>query len=78
MFVFSHDEEIKIVEHVETMAQLGYGYTNGKLQEIAGNMANAFGKRQSIKQACPTLFSDDVINFTDTIFDVKHPLPVTS
>lgn len=47
--VFTHEEELTLVEHLETLAQLGYGATNSKLQHLAGDLAFALNKRPSSK-----------------------------
>jgi len=45
--LFSYTEEEGIVEHLETMAQLGYGYTNEQVQHLAGDLALQLGKRKN-------------------------------
>ncbi|XP_053372904.1 uncharacterized protein LOC123565518 [Mercenaria mercenaria] len=45
----SREEEEVLVEHVEVMGQLGYGYTNTKLQQIAGELAYEMGKKKTNK-----------------------------
>ena len=44
--LFSEEEELSLVEHLETMAQVGYGFTNAKLKYLAGELAASF-KRQA-------------------------------
>ena len=43
--VFSNEEELTLVEHLEAMCDLGYGYTNSLLKQTAGELANSLGKR---------------------------------
>ena len=47
--VLTHEEEETLVEHVETMAQLGYGYSNIQLQHIAGELGFDLGKKKTNK-----------------------------
>jgi len=47
--LFSHAEEEGIVDHLETLAQLGYGYTNVQVQHLAGDLALHLGKRTTGK-----------------------------
>ncbi|XP_053394116.1 uncharacterized protein LOC123523838 [Mercenaria mercenaria] len=47
--MLSKEEELTIVEHVETMSQLGYGYSNVQLQDLAGELAHSLGRRTSSK-----------------------------
>ncbi|XP_053379621.1 jerky protein homolog-like [Mercenaria mercenaria] len=47
--VFTHEEELTLVEHIETMAELGYGITNVQLQHIAGELAYDLGKKGNNK-----------------------------
>ena len=42
--VFSNEEELTLVEHLEAMCDLGYGYTNSLLKQTAGELANSLGK----------------------------------
>ncbi|XP_053374341.1 uncharacterized protein LOC128546943 [Mercenaria mercenaria] len=44
--LFTRDEEETLVEHVETLAELGYGYTNVRLQQLAGELAFDLGKKK--------------------------------
>ncbi|KAH3715039.1 hypothetical protein DPMN_057743 [Dreissena polymorpha] len=37
--LLSLEEEQSLVEHVEVMAQLGYGITNNKLKELGAELA---------------------------------------
>lgn len=46
---FSNDEELALVEHIETMVGLGYGYSNTQLQHVAGELAFHLGKKSSNK-----------------------------
>ncbi|XP_060608143.1 tigger transposable element-derived protein 1-like [Ruditapes philippinarum] len=46
---FRDDEELTLVEHVETMAELGYGYSNTQLQHAAGELAFDLGKKSTNK-----------------------------
>ena len=43
------EEEETLVDHVEAMSLLGYGYTNTKLQQVAGEMAYDFGRKKKNK-----------------------------
>ena len=47
--ILKSEEEETLVEHVEIMAQLGYGYSNIQLQHLAGELAYDLGKRTSMK-----------------------------
>ena len=47
--LFSEEEELSLVEHLETMAQLGYGFTNAKLKYLAGELAASFKRRATDK-----------------------------
>jgi transposase-like protein len=42
----SREEEEVLVEHLEAMSLLGYGYTNTKLQQVAGKLALDMGKKK--------------------------------
>jgi hypothetical protein len=46
---FRDDEELTLVEHIETMAKLGYGYSNTQLQHAAGELAFDLGKKSTNK-----------------------------
>jgi hypothetical protein len=46
---FSKEEEETLVDHVETLSQLGYGYSNTQLQHLAGEMAFDLGKKSRNK-----------------------------
>ena len=46
---FSKAEEETLVEHVETVAHLGYGLSNIQLQHLAGEMAFDMGKKKKNK-----------------------------
>lgn len=37
--LLSKEEELMLVEHVEVLAQLGYGYTNSSLKVLGGDLA---------------------------------------
>ena len=37
--LLSQEEELMLVEHVEVLAQLGYGYTNSTLKVLGGDLA---------------------------------------
>ena len=43
--IFTSEEELSIVQHVEAMAQLGYGATNSRLRQLDGDLAHAMGKQ---------------------------------
>jgi hypothetical protein len=45
--LFTHEEEKSLVEHAETLAELGYGYSNVKLQQLAGELAHEKERKQS-------------------------------
>ena len=47
--LFTKEEEEGLVEHLEALAQLGYGATNQKVQDLAGELAHALGKKVSPK-----------------------------
>ncbi|XP_052258935.1 uncharacterized protein LOC127863447 [Dreissena polymorpha] len=47
--IFSKEEETGLVEHLESMSQLGYGYTNVQVQHLAGELAEHLGKRPTNK-----------------------------
>ena len=47
--LFSEEEQLSLVEHLETMAQLGYGFTNAKLTYLAGELAASFKRRATDK-----------------------------
>lgn len=47
--LFSHEEELSLVEHVEVLAQLGYGITNNKLKDLGGELAEVLGKKKTSK-----------------------------
>lgn len=44
----SREEEV-LVEHLQAMSLLGYGYTNTKLQQVAGELAFDMGKKRKNK-----------------------------
>ena len=46
---FSHEEELTLVEGIETMAELGYGFSNKYLHYTAGELAYDLGKKKTIK-----------------------------
>ena len=43
--MFSNEEELTLVEHLEAMCDLGYRYTNSLPKQTAGELANSLGKR---------------------------------
>ena len=45
--LFSMEEELTLVEHLETMAQMGYGYTHAQLKVMAADLAVSLGKRDT-------------------------------
>ena len=45
--VFELEEEVRIVEHLKEMAQLGYGYTRSEVVDLASDFAVSLGKRES-------------------------------
>ena len=47
--VLTKEEEETLVNHVETMAQLGYGYSNIQLQHLSGELAFDMGRRKENK-----------------------------
>ena len=47
--VLTKEEEETLVNHVETMAQLGYGYSNIQLQHLSGERAFDMGRRKENK-----------------------------
>ncbi|XP_052211862.1 uncharacterized protein LOC127830955 [Dreissena polymorpha] len=47
--LFSQEEEVKLVDHVKTMAALGYGYTISEVVASATNYAVFLGKRPNDK-----------------------------
>ena len=47
--LLSKDEETVLVEHVEVMAQMGYGYTHIQLQHLAGELAYSLERRPTSK-----------------------------
>ena len=47
--LLSVKEEETLVEHVSTLAELGYGYTNVQLQHLCGELAFKFGHKKSQK-----------------------------
>ena len=44
--LFNQDEEALLVEHVKTMANLGYGYTRSEVVSLASKFAVDIGKRE--------------------------------
>lgn len=47
--LFTQEEELSLIEHVEALAQLGYGATNSKLRDMAGELAYVLRKRRHNK-----------------------------
>ena len=47
--LLSKDEETVLVEHVEIMAQMGYGYTHIQLQHLAGELAYSLERKPTSK-----------------------------
>ncbi|KAH3749403.1 hypothetical protein DPMN_183901 [Dreissena polymorpha] len=47
--IFTHDEELGIVEHAENYARRGYGLSNTAMQTLGGELAHHLGKRDSEK-----------------------------
>ena len=47
--VFTHEEELTLIDHIEAMSELGYCHRNVQLQYIAGDLAHGLGKRSSNK-----------------------------
>ena len=47
--VFTHEEELTLIDHIEAMSELGYGHRNVQLQYIAGDLAHTLRKRSSNK-----------------------------
>ena len=48
--MFTREEELTLVEHIETMAQLEYGYTHAQLKFMVADLVVALGKRQATTQ----------------------------
>ena len=44
--LFDQEEESLLVEHIKTMANLGYGYTRSEVVELASKFAVDIGKRE--------------------------------
>jgi len=47
--ILNYDEERVLVDYVETLAQLGYGLTNERLKNLAGDMVFSFGRKPNNK-----------------------------
>ena len=45
--VLNREEELTLVKHLETMAQMGYGYGYAQLKMMAADLVIALGKRIS-------------------------------
>jgi len=43
--LFNQEEELRLVEYLESLAQLGYGATRSRLKDLAGDLAFSLGKR---------------------------------
>ena len=43
--LFNQEEELRLVEYLESLAQLGYGATRSRLKDLAGELAFSLGKR---------------------------------
>ena len=43
--MFTNKEELTLVEHLEVICDLGYGYTYSLLKQTAGELAKSLGKR---------------------------------
>ena len=48
--MFTREEELTLVEHLEAMAQVGYGCTHVQLKFMAAYLAITLGKRQETPQ----------------------------
>jgi hypothetical protein len=47
--ILSLEEEERLVQHVETMGELGYGFSNVRLQHLAGELAFDLGRKKNNK-----------------------------
>ena len=45
--LFIMEEELTLIEHLQTMAQMGYRYTHAQLKIMAADLAVALGKRDT-------------------------------
>ena len=48
--MFNREEDLTLVEHLETMTQMGYGYTHAQLKMMTADLAVTLGKRISTHQ----------------------------
>ena len=42
--VFHQEEELTLIKHIESMAELGYGHSNVQLQYLTGKLAHFFSE----------------------------------
>jgi len=69
--LFSHTEKEGIVEHLEIMAQLGYGYTNVQVQHLAGDLALHLGKRKNSNPFSNTWLYGFLRRWSDRLATIK-------
>lgn len=69
--VFSHEEELALIEHVEVLAELGYRVPNSKLQQLGGELAYTYGKRPTSKPLSNCWLYPFIKRWSDRIKSVK-------
>ena len=69
--MFTHEEELTLIDHIEAMSELGYGHSNVQLQYIAGNLAHALGKRSSNKALSNNWLHSFLNRWSDRIASLK-------
>ena len=65
--LFTHAEELALIEHIKEMSELGYGYSTVQLQYIAGDLAHVLGKRPSNKALSKIWLSGFLYRWSDRI-----------
>lgn len=69
--VFSHEEELALIEHVEILTELGYSVPNSKLQQLGGELAYTYGKRPTSKPLSNCWVYPFIKRWSDRIKSVK-------
>ena len=65
--LFTHAEELALIEHIKEMSELGYGYSTVQLQYIAGDLAHVLGKRPSNKALSKIWLTGFLYRWSDRI-----------
>ncbi|KAH3886754.1 hypothetical protein DPMN_010767 [Dreissena polymorpha] len=71
--LFSSAEELRLVEHAENSAGLGFGYSNTSMQRLAGELAYKLLKRPSDKPLRNCWLYSFLKRWDDMVSSLKPP-----